>query len=61
MEERNQAGGEAYNYECPGKIYLLGVEMIAEERKHARDNKGGDQLAEQQEMEGKGRIARRLL
>ena len=54
-------GEGAYDYECPGNVDVFGMEVVAEIGEDARDDEGGDQLTEPENVESKRRVIGRLL
>lgn len=55
----NEAG--TYDDESPWEIDVPNMQMVAEEDKHSRDDDGGDQLGESEEVESERWIVGRLL
>lgn len=52
--------GFAYYYKCPWDVYVLDVEIVAEEDEDARDDDGGYELGESEEVEWERRVVGRL-
>jgi len=57
--DERQAG--TYDDESPWEIDIPNVQMMAEEDEHSRDDDGGDQLGESEEVESERRIVGWLL
>ena len=46
----------AYEDEGPGNVVLFYMEVMNEEDQNARDDDGGEQLSQAQEVEGESRV-----
>ena len=46
----------AYEDEGPGDVVIFEVEVVDEEDEDARDDDGGEELGESDEVEGEGRV-----
>lgn len=61
MGRRDESEAGTYDDEGPWEIDLPNVQMMAEEDEHGRDDDGGEQLGESEQVESERRIVGRLL